>query len=124
MSRPARSRVDHVVGAGPVTAAPTAAVVVQPRQVAEADARAGEELEAVEVLERAGHRRPPRVGVDAAERLPSSSDLVRTSAAYILREQLDQGGLAGAVLADDRHHGARRAGAGRRRSSTACAVPG
>ena len=75
---------------------------------------AGGKLEAEEVLEGAGQARAPLVGPHAGEgsavdQDPAGRRLVQ------LAEQLDERRLAGAVLPDERHHRARRAGRGRRR---------
>ena len=86
-------------------------LVVQARHVAEADRLAGAELEAEEILERAGQPRAPLVGRHARERRVVHEDRARRRLVH-LREQLDQRRLAGAVLADD---GDDRAGGQRQR---------
>ena len=107
VSSPAGQALDDVVGAGPVDGVDDGRLVVEARLVADADALAGDQLEAEEVLERAGQALPPRRArhrgdVDAVDR-----DAARRRAVHA-GEQLDQRRLAGAVLADDGHDGAGR----------------
>ena len=78
-------------------------LIVQPGNVAQADGVAGAEFEAEEILERAGEAIAPLGGGQARERRVVHQDRAGRRLVH-LREQLDQRGLAGAVLADDRHH--------------------
>ena len=111
VSRPDGRRDDDVVGAGALDGRDDGRLVVQARHVAEADGLARAELEAEEVLERAGQARPPLVGGHAGERRVVDEDRARRRLVH-LRQQLDQRRLAGAVLADD---GDDRAGRQRQR---------
>ena len=108
VSRPAGSRVDHVVGAGARDRGRDRRLVVEPRHVAEADGVPRPELEAEEILERAGQPRPPLVGAACAPAACRRRGSRPEVGSYIFAEQLDERGLAGAVLADDRDDGAGR----------------
>ena len=57
---PRRQPLDDVAGAGPLDGAGDGRLVVETRLVADADGVAGGQLEAEEVLERAGQAGPPR----------------------------------------------------------------
>ena len=103
---PGGERVDHVGRAGPVDGALDRRPFVDVRVVADADGRLREELEAVEVLERAGEAVAPLVGghareVDAVDRDAPARRRVHVG------EQLHERALARAVLADERDHRAR-----------------
>ena len=104
---PGRQAVDDVVGAGPVDGADHRRHVVEPRLVADADALAGDQLEAEEVLERPGQPGPPRPARDRREVDAVDGDAPGRRAVHP-GQQLDERRLAGAVLADDRHDGAGR----------------
>ena len=111
VSRPGRQPRDDVVGAGALDGRDDRGLVVHARHVADADGVAGAELEAEEVLERAGQARAPLVGRHARERRVVHEDRAGRRLVQ-LGEQLDQRRLAGAVLADD---GDDRAGGQRQR---------
>ena len=100
VSNPAVSPTDDVVGAGALDGRRDRRLVVQARHVADAHGVAGSELEAEEVLERAGQSRAPFVGghageLDVVDQDPAGVRLVE------LGEQFHQRRLACAVLADD-----------------------
>jgi hypothetical protein len=78
-----------------------AGVGVQRRQVAGRDRLAGDELEVDVVLERAGAPQPPRIAVEGRQVHPVDQHLPGRGPVQP-GEQLDQRGLAGAVLADHR----------------------
>ncbi len=103
----------HVVGPRSGHRARDRPLVVQARHVADAHRVAGGKLEAEEVLEGAGQARAPLVGPHAGERRAVDQDPAGRRLVQ-LAEQLDERRLARAVLPDERHHRARRAGRGRR----------
>ena len=70
---------------------------------------AGDELEPEEILERPGKPRAPRIRRHPRQRCVVDEDGPIRRLVH-LREQFHQRGLAGAVLADDRHHRAGRQG--------------
>ena len=107
VSRPAGSRTITSSAPARLTAVATAALVVEPRQIADADGVPGAELEAEEVLEGAGEPRAPVDGGNAREVGSIDEDAAARRLVH-LRQQLDQRRLAGAVLADDRDHRAGR----------------
>ena len=111
VSRPDGSRATTSSAPARSTAVDDRRLVVQARHVAEADGVARAELEAEEVLERAGQPRAPLVGRHARQRRVVDEDRARRRLVH-LRQQLDQRRLAGAVLADD---GDDRAGGQRQR---------
>jgi len=97
-----RQRSDNVGGAGPRERIHDPALVADPAHVAEADRLTGHELEVHEVLHARGDPPPPFLDVhisqiDAVDGDPSLGGLVEA------REKLDQGGLAGSVVPDDRY---------------------
>jgi len=98
--QPRRQPDDHIVGAGAADGGDDCALVVQSRDVAQAHRVAGSKLEAEKVLKRTRHPRAPLVGGHARERLVVDRDGARGRLVE-LAEQLDEGALAGAVLADD-----------------------
>ena len=100
VSSPAGQPRDDVVGPGALDGADDGGLVVEPGHVADADGLARAELEAEEVLEGAGEALAPLVGRHARQRLAVHEDRARRGLVE-LGEQLDERGLAGAVLADD-----------------------
>ena len=97
-----RRQVNHdIVGARAPDRGDDRRLVVQARHVADADGVAGAELEAEEILKRAGEAVAPLVGAHARELGAVDED--PAAARFVeLREQLHQRGLAGPVLADER----------------------
>src|SRR4051812_14971575 len=91
---------DHVIGAGATDGRCNGRCTFVAWHVAEADAVQRAELEAEEILERAGHSLAPGVRGDARERRIVDQNL--TGHRFIhARQQLDHGALPGPVLADD-----------------------
>jgi hypothetical protein len=77
------------------------------RQPADPDRLAGQEPEADEVLVRTGRRRPPAVQVEVPK--VHAVDCDRSLVGVVeAAQELDDGRLAGAVVADERHGRARR----------------
>ena len=104
---PGREPVDHVVGAGAPDRALDRRPFLDVRVVADPTLAWREQLEAVEVLERAGEAIAPLVGrhareVDAVDGDPPARRRVHVG------QQLHERALAGAVLADERDHRAGR----------------
>ena len=100
VSRPVGQPVDDVLGAGPRDGRLGGRPVVQPVEVPDPDRLLGTQLEAEEVLEGAGQAVPPqghghRREVDAVDLDAPRGRVVEPG------EQLDQGGLPGAVVTDD-----------------------
>ena len=116
--RPAAELVHHVVGAGPADGGGDGRLVVEPGHVADARRSAGR---AARTGRSPGTRRPGgcatasagmRGQVDPVDQDPARGRVVE------LGQQLHQGGLAGAVLADDGDDRAGRQRAGSRPRST------
>ena len=93
---------NDVIRARPVDGGNHRGLVVEPAQIADSDGVVRLELEAEEVLKRAGEPRPPCLGGHAREIMavdqdPAAGRLVES------RQELHEGGLARSVFADDGH---------------------
>ena len=95
-----RQAGDYVAGAGAPDRCHHRRLVVEARHISEADGLAYAELEAKEVLKRAGQTRSPFVSGHSRERRVVDENRARRWLVH-LGEQLDQRRLAGAVLTDD-----------------------
>ncbi len=99
---PLLEAADDVAGVGPIEGCLDGRLIVDERQVADADRLPGDELEAGEVLETRGDSLPPARRGDAGQVGAVGPDHARRGLVEAA-EQLHERALAGAVLADDGH---------------------